>query len=238
MVLKNKHVVVAGCARRIGLDLTTRLLESGCRVSGLYRTHSEDLHSLKNGFGERIHLLPFDSGEPRKAGDVARKATEKHGNVFALIHVSSQFYRTPLGAVTSESWDELFDTNVKGHFFLGQAFASHFENPSHLITLVDIFAEKPLRGYLAYTAAKGALLTLTRNLANELAPNTRVNAISPGPVLLPENFSEEEKALHANRTLLGRTGSAEDIWNAVEFLLKSTYITGVNLKVDGGSSLF
>jgi pteridine reductase len=237
MTSENRHIVVVGCARRIGLTLTQRFLECGYRVSGLYKTESSELSLIQKRFGDRFTAFPFDLRKPDQAAEMAQKAVRQNGSVFALIPVASQFYRTPLGQVTEASWDELFDTNVKGHFFLTQAFLSHLERPSHIINLIDIFSFKPLRGYIAYTAAKGALLSLTRNLANELAPYTQVNAISPGPVLLPENFTEEEKSLHCSRTLLGRTGSPTDIWNAVQFLLASRYITGMNLCVDGGSSL-
>ena len=226
-----------GSSRRIGLYLTEKLLESGCKVSGLYRTPSPELTSLKSLFPDRLHLDCFDLRDVRTAGPLAAKIHQQNGRIFGVIHVASQFFKTPLGQVTSNAWDELFDTNVKGHFFLTQALAPYLEAPSHLINLVDIFSTKPLRNYLAYTAAKGALMTLTRNLANELAPNTRVNAISPGPVLLPEGFSEEEKLQHSKNTLLGRTGDPSDIWSAVHFLLNSNYITGINLCVDGGSFL-
>jgi len=235
--LEKGHIVIVGCARRIGLTLTQHLLEAGYLISGTYHHLSPELIDLEKQFRGRFKGYPFDLRKPESAKALAQKAAEQYGPVFGIIHVASQFYRTPLEQVTPDSWDELFDTNVKGHFFLTQAFIPHLAKPSHIINLVDIFAFKPLQGYIAYTAAKGALLALTRNLANELAPHTRVNAISPGPVLLPENFTDKEKFLHASRTLLKRTGSPQDIWNAVRFFLDSAYITGMNLCVDGGSSL-
>ena len=237
MASENRHVVIVGCARRIGLALTQNFLKKGYRVSGFYRTKSPELVSLEGQFRDQFKLFMFDLRHPQNAQELAAKAATQNGHAYALIHVASQFYRTPLGQVTEDSWDDLFDTNVKGHFFLTQAFIPYLERPSHIINLVDIFSFKPLRGYIAYAAAKGALLSLTRNLANELAPHTQVNAISPGPVLLPENFTDEEKKQHASRALLGRTGSPDDIWNAVQFFLESRYITGMNLCVDGGSSL-
>lgn len=237
VTLKNRHIVVVGCSRRIGLLISQRLLEAGCHVSGLFRTSSSEIKQLKTQFESSLDTFCYDLRKPETAHNLVNEIKKKQRPVFALIHVASQFFRTPLNQVTTDSWDELFDTNVKGHFFLTQAFIPHLDKPSHIINLVDIFATKPLRGYLAYTAAKGALLTLTKNLANELAPHTQVNAVSPGPVLLPENFTEEEKRIHASRTLLGRTGSPEDIWNAIYFLLNNRYITGQNLRIDGGSSL-
>ncbi|MFM8269962.1 MAG: SDR family oxidoreductase [Pseudomonadota bacterium] len=237
MPLDNRHGVVVGCSRRLGLLITRKLLESGFRVSGLYRRSSPELRALELLYPDRLKTFAYNLQELEKLQELVSHLIRGFGSVFALFHVASQFYKTPLGQVSPASWDELFDTNVKGHFFICQALIPHLERPSHIINLVDIYATKPLRGYLAYAAAKGAFLNLTKNLAYELAPHTQVNAISPGPVLLPENFTDDEKKIQESRTLLGRTGTPEDIWNAISFLLANRYITGENLCVDGGSSL-
>ncbi|NBX92011.1 MAG: SDR family oxidoreductase [Proteobacteria bacterium] len=237
MQITQKHILVVGGSKRIGLELTRRFLKEGSFVSCLYRTLSPELESLKQQYSENLICIPFDLSSLISLSQAANQVSAWKPSIDALIMVASSFYRTPLSEVTESQWDELFDTNVKGHFFLIQQLLPTLAPQSGVITLVDMFAVKPLRGYSAYTSAKGAFLTLTRNLAKELAPKTRVNSISPGAVLLPEDFSPEESAHHATRNLLGRLGSPEDIVNATLFLLENDYVTGLNLHVDGGASL-
>ena len=97
-------------------------------------------------------------------------------------------------------------------------------------------AERPLKGYPLYSAAKGALLTLTRALAIEMAPEVRVNAVAPGPILWPDDgqFDDGSRADIVRHTLLKREGSPEDIAAAVAYLLSAAYVTGQVINVDGG----
>lgn len=236
-VFFNQHWVVVGCSRRLGLYITTKLLAKGATVTGLYRELSESLVELKNSHPQKLSLLSVDLTKLDSSLSELSAHFQTQTKISGVIHLASQFFPTPLTSLTSKEWDVLFDTNVKGHVFLTQLFVSFLKRPSSITFLVDIYATKPLRNYLAYAAAKGALLTTMRNLALELAPHTRVNAISPGSVLLPENFSEEDIHKHQENTLLKRLGDPEDIWNAFYFLSHNQYITGVNLKVDGGTSL-
>jgi len=237
MKLENAHIVILGAGKRIGLHLTQRFLEAGAKVTALHRSPSPEIEKLASQFPKRLVSLLFDLTHFSESPATAQKTTKEFGKISGIVTLASQFYSTPLQSVTPSQWDELFDTNVKGHFFLLQSMLPYLTPSSHILALVDIFARKPLRKYLPYASAKGALLTLTRNLAWELAPHTRVNSISPGPVLLPESFSAEQAKAHQGRTLLGRLGSPEDIWEAARFLFSNEYLTGVDLAVDGGSSL-
>lgn len=232
-----QHWVVVGCSRRLGLFVTEKLLLGGARVTGLYREKSETLSSLQNRHAEGLCLQAFDLTSVESENLSLSSFFKDQKPIKGIIHLASQFFPTPLLSASPSDWDILFDTNVKGHFFLDKLLLPFLSQSSLIIHLVDIYATKPLRNYYAYAAAKGALLTTMKNLAQELAPKTRVNAISPGSVLLPESFSPEEIAKHQENTLLKRLGSPEDIWNALRFLADNHYITGINLKVDGGTSL-
>lgn len=237
MVKPGSHWLVAGASKRLGLLLTRKLLEQGARVSALYRTLTPELQELCQKYPHQCALFSFDLCETDAFPALIKTITERQGLLAGLLLVASEFYKTPWGMVSERDWDNLFATNVKGHTFLAQACSASLEPQSQIIALADIFGNKPLRAYVAYAAAKAALLSVVRNLAKELAPHVRVNAISPGPVLLPESFSPEEEAQHAERTLLGKLGTPEDIWQAVQFLMECSYITGMNLNVDGGASL-
>lgn len=231
------HWVVVGCSRRLGLYITTKLLAEGAIVTGLYRELSESLVELKNSHPQKLSLLSVDLTKLDSSLSELSAHFQTQTKLAGVIHLASQFFPTPLTSLTSKEWDVLFDTNVKGHVFLTQLFLPFLSRPSSIIHLADIYATKPLRNYLAYAAAKGALLTTMRNLALELAPHIRVNAISPGSVLLPETFTEEDIKKHKDHSLLKRLGNPEDIWNAFYFLSRNQYVTGINLKVDGGTSL-
>lgn len=237
MDLQAKHIVVSGGSKRIGLELTRFFLKEKGFVTCLFRSRSSEIKQLESDYPEHLRCLSYDLTDFGSLDRAGKSLSEAGRSVDALINVASDFFRTPLGTISQDQWDRLFDTNIKGHFFLIQALLPLLAKPSVIINLVDIFAEKPLRGYSPYAAAKGALLTLTRNLAAELAPHTRVNAVSPGAVLLPDSFTEEEKSKHTQNNLLGRLGHPNDIVEAISFLVKNDYITGFNLKVDGGSSL-
>jgi pteridine reductase len=106
-----------------------------------------------------------------------------------------------------------------------------------IVNIADVAATIPWPSYLAYSMSKAAIVAMTKGLAKALAPNVLVNAVAPGPVLLPDDFDEAQARQATNPTLLKRTGTPEDVANAVVFLLQSDYITGVTLPVDGGRLL-
>ena len=134
----------------------------------------------------------------------------------------------------------MFAINARAPFFLAQAAAAHLAaTGGAIVNLVDIHAERPLRGHAAYGASKAALLHLTQALALELAPRVRVNAIAPGAILWPEGSkSQEAQDAILSRVPLARTGTPEEIAEAVRWLLRgATYTTGQVLRLDGGRSL-
>ena len=107
-----------------------------------------------------------------------------------------------------------------------------------IINIADWSGIRPYKDYAPYCASKGGLITLTKSLARDLAPKVQANAIAPGPVLLPPDFTEEEKQAVIRKTVLGRVGDPSDIAHAVIFLLENDFINGSVLVVDGGRSLF
>jgi NAD(P)-dependent dehydrogenase (short-subunit alcohol dehydrogenase family) len=108
------------------------------------------------------------------------------------------------------------------------------EQQAKIVNLVDVAGETIWPGYLVYSVSKAALIAVNRGLAKALAPNIQVNGIAPGPVLFPEYYTQAQKHLAIERTLLKRAGSPKDIVSAVVFLIENDYITGEVLHVDGG----
>jgi pteridine reductase len=146
-----------------------------------------------------------------------------------------------VGEIEPSHWEELIGSNLRAPLFICQEAAPELaKRAGAIVNIVDIHAERPLKGYPLYSIAKGGLAALTRSLAVELAPKVRVNGVAPGAIAWPEDgqldAAERERVVAS--TPLGRVGSPEDIAQAVHFLASATYVTGQVLAVDGGRSIF
>jgi pteridine reductase len=157
------------------------------------------------------------------------------------VNNASTFYPTPMGEITPRHWDDLMGTNLKAPLFLAQAAAPHLRKTGgSIVNISDIHAERPLKNYIVYSIAKAGLVGLTSSLARELAPEVRVNAVAPGPILWPEDgsFDEVGRQRVISHTLLKRTGDPDDVARAVYyFIAEAPYVTGQVLAVDGGRSV-
>ena len=167
-------------------------------------------------------------------------ALARFGRLDVLVNNASTFYPTPVGTITPAQFDDLIGTNLRAPLFLSQAAAPALRAAEGLIVnMVDIHAQRPLRAHPVYSAAKAALVALTRSLARELGPDVRVNAIAPGPVLWPEgDLDDALKHEIVAKTALKRSGSPDDVARAALFFAaEAPYVTGQVLAVDGGRSL-
>ena len=137
-------------------------------------------------------------------------------------------------------WEDLMGTNLKAPFFLSQACTPALRRAAgNIINIVDIYASKSLANYPIYTAAKAGLVGLTRCLANDLAPDIRVNGIAPGSILWPSGDNDEAaKAASMDRIPLGRMGEPEDIAQAVHYFVRpGSFVSGQILAIDGAASV-
>ncbi|KPV50007.1 short-chain dehydrogenase [Kouleothrix aurantiaca] len=241
MELQGAKVLVTGGAQRLGRAIATELARRGAHVMIHYHSSADEAQAVV----EELAALAGEAGSVQgdlavvaEAERVADAALKRWGGLDLLVNNSGIWGKTPLGSVTAERWDELIATNVRGAFFVSQRAAPALRaSPGAIVNIADVGALRPWRNYTPYLVSKGAVVTLTEALAKDLAPDVRVNAVAPGPVLLPESSSEEDEKKAARSTLLGRVGSAEDIARAVAFLASADYITGVILPVDGGQRL-
>jgi pteridine reductase len=143
--------------------------------------------------------------------------------------------RTPVGEVLVEDWDAMFALNLRAPFFLSQAAARVMEkHGGAIVNIADLAAFETWRGYIPHAITKAGVVQMTRSLAHALAPKIRVNAVAPGPVLLPEGWTQEQADKLISTTPLGRLGSPEDVAQAVLYLLSADYVTGETIIVDGG----
>ncbi len=236
--------LITGSARRLGAAIARRLHAQGHDLVLHYRHSSEEVRALAVEFEQlregsvltlQANLDDFDRLPELVAGAVGR-----FGRLDALVNNASSFTPTPIGSATPAQWDALFASNARAPFFLSQAAAPHLKQArGAIVNLVDIYAERPLREHTVYCMAKAALVMMTRSLALELAPEVRVNAVAPGAILWAENDTSDAKqqAMLA-RTPLGRTGTPEEIAEAVHWLItNASYTTGQVITVDGGRML-
>lgn len=244
--MQGKVVLVTGGARRVGAAICRRLHALGANLVVHHRSSAEQAQSLHTELN-RIRsgsaaLVQAELLEMDRLPQLIAETVEKFGRLDALVNNASSFFPTPMGEITEDLWDDLVGSNLKAPLFLSQAAAPQLKKQHGcIVNIVDIHSEWPLKRYVVYNAAKGGLASLTRSLALELAPEVRVNGISPGPILWPEagEWADEASRQHIiGRTLLKRTGEPDDIAKTVAFLIADApYITGQIIAVDGGRSV-
>ena len=236
--------LITGSARRIGAVIARTLHGAGYDVALHCRHSRAELDALAARLeatrpGSTL-VLQADLAEFDRLPELVAQTVGRFGRLDALVNNASGFEATPIGATTPAQWDALFASNARAPFFLAQAAAPHLQASSGaIVNLVDIYAERPLRGHAVYCMAKAALLMMTGSLALELGPRVRVNAVSPGAILWPEDDDDTaaQDAMLA-RTPLGRTGTPQEVAEAVRWLLQdATYSTGQVLRLDGGRLL-
>jgi len=158
-----------------------------------------------------------------------------------LVNNASVFYPKSVEDSEMKDWDDVININLKAPFFLSKGLSKTLsENDGSIINIIDIHSERPLKKHAIYNISKAGLKMLTQTLAKELAPRIRVNGVSPGSILWPQDsaeISEEDKNLMLERIALHRQGSPQDIADTVLFLANSNYITGQIINIDGGRTL-
>lgn len=236
--------LVTGSARRLGAAIVRRLHAEGYDVAihcHRSRTEADALaHALEAQRGGSTLVVQADLAQFDRLPELVAATVGRFGRLDALVNNASTFQPTPVGTTTPADWERLFASNAHAPFFLSQAAAPHLRRAGGaVVNMVDLYAERPLAGHTVYCMAKAALLAMTRSLALELAPAVRVNAISPGAILWPEEDGEDESRREMlERTPLGRTGTPGEIASAVCWLLRgATYSTGQVLYLDGGRRL-
>lgn len=240
-----KVALVTGGARRIGAEICKHLHEKGYHVIIHFNNSEHDASQLLN----KLNLIRTNSAslvqgnleEKEQIDEIARTIQKRHERLDLLVNNASCFFPTKLENLMDADWNRLFNTNTKAPLLLSIALRDMLSKAQGaIVNILDIHATKPLRDYTLYTASKAALKTITMSLAKELAPTIRVNAVSPGAVIWPEDTAEicdgvKDKII--NQTLLKRSGEPQDIAKAVYFLSEMPFVTGQNLTIDGGRTL-
>lgn len=231
--------LVTGAGRRVGARIARELHAAGMSVAVHCHRSREDAERLREAFeGARpgsATVVAADLLESGAAEAVVAAAEERWGRLDVLVNNASSFYPTPVGEVTQADWRDLVGSNLAAPFFLAQAAAPLLRAARGcIVNIADVYGHRPLAGHPVYSAAKAGLVMLTRALALELGPEVRVNSVSPGAVLWPENEDPERRRI-IDAITLKRSGDPGDIARAALFLVRDApYVTGQDLAVDGG----
>ncbi|MCX7194146.1 MAG: pteridine reductase [Proteobacteria bacterium] len=244
--MQGKVILVTGGAKRVGAAISRRLHAAGATIALHYLTSDREASALQ----DELNTLRTDSAAAFSADlldlnalpRLVEQVIARFGRLDALVNNASSFYATPLAQVDEQQWHDLLGTNLRAPLFLAQAASDELRRRHGcIVNIVDIHAERPMHGHLLYSVAKAGLVALTRGLAQEMAPNVRVNAVAPGVILWPENSAWEDETQRRKivaHTLLKREGEPDDIAKAVQFLIADApYITGQVIAVDGGRSI-
>jgi pteridine reductase len=242
--LDNHVALITGAARRIGAAIARTLHAQGANVAIHYRESGD----AANAVAEDLNAMRADSAATF-AADLNDLASLNHlvddvcawrSRLDILVNNASSFYPTPIGEITEDQWNDLIGTNLKAPLFLSQAALPALREASGvIINIVDVHSQRPLRNHTVYGPAKAGLAMLTCSLAKDLAPQVRVNGVSPGAILWPENgMSGATRDAILEQVPLGRPGTPDDVANAVLFLAKDAdYVTGQIIAIDGGRSI-
>lgn len=244
--MQGKTVLVTGGAKRIGAAIVRRLHSAGANVAIHCRSSLYDALALRaelNGLrADSAITVQADLLEIATLPRVIEEVVQQFGQLDALVNSASDFKPTQLEQMNEQQWNELLGANLKAPLFLAQAAATELRHRHGcIVNIVDIHAELPMHGHLLYNISKSGLAGLTRSLAQELAPQVRVNGVSPGINIWPESGEwqdEEKRRKLIAHTLLKRAGEPDDIAKTVQFLIADApYITGQIIAVDGGRSI-
>lgn len=235
-------VLITGAARRIGRHMALDLADKGWAVVVHYNTSMDDANDVVAEIlakGGRAVAVQGDLSISETPEKILTSAVEALGPLTCLVNNASKFDPDEAETVTHDGWDLHLDTNVRAPVFLAQAFAAQLPEGMYgnIVNIIDQRVWKLNPTFFSYTASKSALWTVTRTLAQSLAPRIRVNAIGPGPALPNVRMNEEDFAKQSRLTLLQRGTSPEEISSALEFILSAPALTGQMIVLDGGQHL-
>jgi NAD(P)-dependent dehydrogenase (short-subunit alcohol dehydrogenase family) len=239
---KGKVALITGAAR-IGQKVALALAKRGCAVAIVYRgsrTAAEATIEQARAAGAAGVAIQGDATDDTQVEAAVQEAAGKLGRIDILINMASIYASTPLA--TDADWSSMMDANARSVFLFSTHAAPIMRKSGggRIISFADWLpaSDRPrYRGYVPYYSSKATVVALTQSLALDLAPAILVNAIAPGPILAPPNFTPADNAEVLAATPLARWGGPEEIAKAAMFLVETDFVTGECIRVDGGRHL-
>jgi NAD(P)-dependent dehydrogenase (short-subunit alcohol dehydrogenase family) len=239
MNIAGKTALVTGGAHRVGKAITLMLAQNGANVVVNYNSSAEAARQTvaeAEALGVEAMAIQCDVSVLDSVKQMAQTVKDRFGGVDILVNSADLFGKHPVPTADYSVWHRVIDITIHGAFYVSNEFAPMMlaRGSGAIVNIVDLSAWLPWPNFTAHSVAKSGLLAMTRQMALELAPTVRVNAIAPGPVLPPPDYDETALARVTTRTLLERWGSAEDVAFAVKYLIEADYVTADVMRVDGG----
>jgi len=243
MKIKGKIILITGGAVRLGNAITYEMVKCGAEVYCHYnesKTEALKLQQEVESLEGKIHLVKADFSQSSQAEAIISEIVDRAERIDVLINNAAVFFKTPLGKVNESDWDNLFTINLKTPFFISQKVGLLMKEKGlgKIINIGDTSGLNPWPGYIPYSLTKSGIISMTKGLAKALAPEVLVNCINPGPVMIPEYYNENDVKKAVDKTLIKKSGSANDLVQTVKYLIEGTdYVTGSIINVDGGRSI-
>ena len=242
MELTDRVILVTGGAHRLGKEMALAAARLGMQVAITYKSSSgfaEATAAEIEALGRRCLALRCDQADASQIETAVKAVHDHFGRLDALVNSASVFFQKDFFEVTPPEWDEVMATNTRAPFFFTQAAGRLMlaGEGGVIVNIIDESVLRPSVDYPHHTISKSALWALTRMSALRLAPKVRVNAILPGAVLQPPDWDDARYAKLAQSVPLKRLGSPQDVTRSLEFILRSDYMTGQMIVVEGGTTI-
>lgn len=237
-----KTALVTGAANRIGAEIASQLHKNGYCVAVHYNTSESQANELVGSLNaarvDSAISVQGDLNHTNTAKTLIDTVAAKWGSLEVLVNNASIYERSDPNIPDPDLFDSIIATNLRAPYLLSSAAAPLLrKNAGVIINITDISAFRPQLGYAIYSASKAALIGLTKAFARDLAPDIRVNGVSPGAIIWAASDEPEHRANVVKNTPLGRPGATTDIAEAVCYLVNAPFVTGHILNIDGGRSV-
>jgi len=238
---KGRIALVTGAGQRVGQAIALALGAEGMRVAVHHHASSDGARktaSALRGLGAESATFAADLRDPAAPDRLIADVVRHFGRIDLLVNSAAVMQRVALEAVTAGDWDTTLAINARAPFFLSLAAARAMgERGGAIVNIADHLAHESWPMLVPHAISKSALEAVTRQLAVQLAPRVRVNAVAPGAVLAPDGWPAAARKKFEEETPLKRLGSPDDVAQAVVYLASAPYVTGHVLYVDGGRHL-
>jgi NAD(P)-dependent dehydrogenase (short-subunit alcohol dehydrogenase family) len=245
MNLDGRVALITG-GRRIGAVVATELARGGADVALVYnrsKSEAEETARTIEAVGQRAIILPADLSDPAACQQIVDGTVDRFGRLDVLVNMASVYRSVPFDDITVDIWETQLNVDLRAAWLCARAAAPHMRRlrGGRIINFSDWLARsgRPrYEGYLTYYVAKAGVAALTEAMALELAKDQiLVNAIAPGPIIAPEDTSNEAFAAVERATPLGRWGGEIEVAKMVLALVDSDFLTGETIRIDGGRHL-
>jgi pteridine reductase len=239
--IPQRVALVTGGAVRVGRAISLGLADAGYELVVNYRSSEGPARELRDRVvagGRQCTLVRADLSDPAAADTVVEAARTDFGRLDVVVNSAANFDATPLLEVDADAFDAVMALNARAPHLVVRAAADLLKAAQGcVVNLVDLSAFQPWTDFPAHAVSKAALAHLTRVQARALAPEVRVNAVAPGAVLPPDDWSDERRQALADMAPLKTLGSPQDVVDAVLYFVRARFVTGQILAVDGGRLL-